>query len=294
VDIEIELVGGMGNQLFGYYAGMYFSDKFHGKLTINFSNLNGLHHHQSDLRSFNLVQHAAKDETSYNSGIRLLKRRIRDKSLLEMPNLDRFIYPHTELVFDTNKFGENPKGNKPRILLRGYFGNFEYFESIQNAVPKLSIREPSRNYTHLAELAICVRPIMLHIRRGDYVSHSNTYGLLANAYYRNSISLAIDSGYENEVWVFSDDSEAAKNVLSGIKGTFRFIEKDFSLTPAESLLLQSLGSVNIVANSTFSAWAAALNENSQLKICPHDYFKDGRETPHWPPNKMTAIESIWE
>jgi hypothetical protein len=294
VDVEIELVGGLGNQLFGYFAGIYFSEKYFGDLTINFNNLNGLQHQGSDLRSFNLVPHLNKIDTRHNSRLWLLKRRIRDKILVEIPKLDRLIYPGTELVFDTNTFGEKPKGHKPRILLRGYFGNFEYYESVSTDKGRLSIREPSQNYTVLSDIAICSRPIMLHIRRGDYVSHSNIYGLLSKNYYRNALSLAFNSGYDNEIWVFSDDHEAAKKVLSGIDGTFKFIEQDYSLTPAESILLQSLGSVNIIANSTFSAWAATLNDYSQLKICPREYFRDGRVTPHWPPNNMTSIESIWE
>lgn len=294
MEIEIELTGGLGNQLFGYYAGIYFSEKYNGSLTLNFSNLNRPQHRLSDLRSFNLVPHQSKLNKNHNSKFGVLKRRLRDKCILEIPKSSKFFFPNTELINDTHLFGEFPKADRSRMLLRGYFGNFQYYESLPECVTQLSLREPSSNFTQLEELAKNVRPIMLHVRRGDYVTHQEVYGLLSKAYYRKALSMASQLGLDSEIWVFSDDAKAAKEILRGTDGGFRYIEEEFAVTPPESLLIQSLGSVNISANSTFSAWASALNKHAHLKICPKQYFKDGRETPNWPPRNMIAIDSTWE
>ena len=38
-NVEIELVGGLGNQLFGYFAGAYYADKFDRHLIIDLTQI---------------------------------------------------------------------------------------------------------------------------------------------------------------------------------------------------------------------------------------------------------------
>jgi ribonuclease HI len=109
-----------------------------------------------------------------------------------------------------------------------------------------------------------------------------------------AIDLAQKNTNQDEIWVFSDSHSATKQILENWKGRFRLIEEEFEITPAESMMLQSLGISNITANSTFSAWAAALNDRATQRICPQTYFQDNRETPNWPPKGWTPIASKWE
>ena len=53
--VEIELVGGLGNQLFGYFAGAYYSEKFKKNLITDFTQVPlGMTNHGSELTSFKL------------------------------------------------------------------------------------------------------------------------------------------------------------------------------------------------------------------------------------------------
>jgi hypothetical protein len=294
MDVEIELVGGLGNQLFGYYAGLYFCSKYNAELSLDFSNLVIPIHEKSDLRDFELNPHKQKLRILNKTAPGGFIRKAHDKVIFSFPKLCKAIHPMTEFVIDSSQFGENPSGVKSRLVLRGYFGNFEYFESVKDKYPKLQLKNPSVGYLRLMREAETSRPIMLHIRRGDYVAHSKVYGLLSSDYYLQAIDFASKRTKQDEVWVFSDDYQAATKILRSCSNRLRLIENEIKLTPAESMMIQSLGIANITANSTFSAWGAALNSYAVEKICPKTYFLDNRETPHWPPSGWTALQSSWE
>ena len=137
-------------------------------------------------------------------------------------------------------------------------------------------------------------PIMMHIRRGDYVANKKTYGLLSKDYYLNAIEIIKTKRPDSPIWVFSDDSETTKGIIREIPDTeFRLVTIDELENPLETLILMSSGSAHILANSTFSQWAAVLG-NSPLVICPKEYFADGRVNIEYPISSWIAIESMWE
>lgn len=294
MDIEVELVGGLGNQLFGYYAGLYYSIKNSGHLTLNYNNIHTYFEKESNIRAFKLSDHQTRLDPKHNASYRMLSRKIRDKILLDFPQAEKIIYPRTFLVGDEIEFQQELNSHKKKILLRGYFGDFSYFKYCKKYFENPTLISPSESFKYLSEEARSLKPIMLHIRRGDYVDHAGTYGLLSERYYSQAITLAKKLTGSDLVWVFSDETERARKTLSKIDGKFRFVEDESILSPPESLVLQSQGGANITANSTFSAWAAALNSDNVPKICPSQYFVDNRKTPHWPPEGWTGIEPHWE
>jgi hypothetical protein len=292
-ETEVELVGGLGNQLFGYFAGLYFKELYGSTLTLNFSQIRTVGHLDSDLRHFKLVPHQAVESLNYNSLPRLTTRRIRDKILYHQPALARILKPLTITIGDEFDLNKGLDSRATKLLLRGYFGSFEFFRHLKPSVRDLSLLSPSTNYVRLSQEARQEQPIIIHIRRGDYVNYKNTYGLLSSRYYSNAIKIAESYVGHKAVWIFSDDLKEAKLIKSELGHSARIIENELKLNPAEALRIQSEGSANVVANSTFSAWGAALNSRSQIKICPSQYFFDGRETPHWPPRDWISIEPDW-
>jgi hypothetical protein len=291
--LEVNLVGGLGNQLFGYYAGLYFQTQLKSDLTLNFNGIMQGKFGDSDIRSFKLCAQNIRENRNFNLGIARYHRKVRDKLILEAQVFTNIFYPRTEIIQDTYSFGENPDGKKSKFLAKGYFGNFEYFNAVSSRYPKLELRNPSRDFKKASERATREQPIVVHIRRGDYTNHKNIYGLLGEEYYSNAIRIANDYVGSQPIWIFSDDLEVAKDMTEHIGVKARYIELEFNLSAPESLLLQSMGSVNISANSTYSAWAAALNTDSNIKICPDTYFIDNRITPHWPPAEWIAIPPGW-
>lgn len=293
-EVKVELVGGLGNQLFGYFAGIYFKNKFQTNLTLDFSQVNCVGHLDSDIRNYILVEHSEINRLNYNTSYKILTRKIRDKIYFEFPWLNNIFPLFTKIINDKNISKIDFFKLKKKIIMRGYFGNFEYFDAIKHSVPELELCFPSQNYLELCKQAVQLEPIMVHIRRGDYVSHSHVYGLLSDEYYREAIEIARSKVGDRQIWVFSDDILTAKKIFNKLEEQARFIESDTKLSPAEVLLIFSKGSANIIANSTFSAWGAALNLSSDVKICPSTYFFDGRATPYWPPKKWLPVDSRWE
>jgi hypothetical protein len=292
-ETEVELVGGLGNQLFGYFAGLYFQELYGTTLTLNFSQIKTVGHLDSDLRHFKLVPHQAVESLNYNSKPRLTSRRIRDKILYHQPEFVRILNPLTLTIGDEFDLKKRLDSRARKLLLRGYFGSFEFFRHLRPSIRNLSLLSPSASYGRLLQEARQQQPIIVHIRRGDYVNHKNTYGLLSSRYYLNAIKIAESHVGPKMVWIFSDDLKEARTIKEELNLSARIIENEFKLNPAEALRIQSEGSANVVANSTFSAWGAALNSQSQIKICPSQYFFDGRDTPHWPPQDWISIEPDW-
>lgn len=106
----------------------------------------------------------------------------------------------------------------------------------------------------------------IHVRRGDYVSNSFYIDLIKTDYYRNAVKL-----FPNKKFIiFSDDIGLCKEYFIGDE--FSFSEGNDEVTDMN--LMASCES-QIIANSSFSAWAAYLNPNpSKTVVYPQYWFTD--------------------
>jgi hypothetical protein len=122
------------------------------------------------------------------------------------------------------------------------------------------------------ELSNIEKPIVVHIRRGDY-KYEDQFGLLSCDYYSRAIAEIDDlsaSSY-GVVWLFSDEMEIAKQILLDIGRPIRYFGAEFSTKSAFELM--RLGHAFIIANSSFSYWAAALaHKFDVMVICPNPWF----------------------
>ena len=141
------------------------------------------------------------------------------------------------------------------IKLSGYFQSYKYFEHCKEDIKKLFIFRPQSEK---------IGYVSIHIRRGDYLNLGDFHHNLSLDYYKNAIDYF--SGYN--FLVFSDDIEWCKSQFKG--DNFEFVEgKD----DYEDLILMSECEHNIIANSTFSWWAAYLNSNpNKIVTYPDKWF----------------------
>ena len=139
--------------------------------------------------------------------------------------------------------------------LSGYFQSYKYFEHCKEGIKKMFTFKPYNQKMGY---------VSLHIRRGDYVNKSKFHHNLSIDYYNNAIDYF--KGYK--FLVFSDDIEWCKQQFKG--NEFEFIENN---TDYDDLHLMSECEHNVIANSTFSWWAAYLNQNSNKKVIyPNKWF----------------------
>lgn len=152
--------------------------------------------------------------------------------------------------------------------LKGYFQSYKYFENSPDAV----------RYRFMPNFAtdIVEGDVAIHVRRGDYVSLSHIHPNLTPEYYSQAMELFQGATFV----VYSDDIEWCKANLTG-----KLIFKE----PKEDIYdLMSMAEYpnQIIANSSFSWWAAWLNTNpNKIVVAPKIWVNgetfDDRVPPEW-------------
>jgi hypothetical protein len=298
--VEVSLIGGLGNQLFGYFAGSWLASRLDLNLRVNLSLVASEHTNgKFNISSFILSGDFKKGKYAQTE-LFINARRIRDSAQVRFPQIASQVNSYLGVYHDAGRGDFDPHLgdlSKGRIHLKGYFSSYEYFrrsESLNPTAP-IKLKEPSDWYLAMQRRLSDERPISLHVRRGDYMNMSSSRGLLSREYYVEALNYLESTGLDGNLWIFSDDLKDAKRELAKLPKKFHpsFIEIPKGHDPAESMLLMTQAKANIVANSTFSGWGATLNPTSRIVIAPQTYFKDQREVSGYPPKEWHSIPSVW-
>jgi hypothetical protein len=129
--------------------------------------------------------------------------------------------------------------------------------------------------------------VILHIRLGDYLQEKN-FGVPDTSYYRAAIKRIMLIESNIKIWIFSDDLCRAKTILPREFLDLYYYFNEPMLTPAETLQIMRYGSAYIIANSTYSWWAAFLSKSTRPTIvAPTPWFMNIKE-----PNELCPEEWI--
>lgn len=162
--------------------------------------------------------------------------------------------------------------------LHGYWQSEKYFSAVSDRI-RADFAFPDFSNSQNAEMAARIsegNAISLHVRRGDYVALA-AHVLCDQAYYEAALGPILDGlPQPPTIYVFSDDPDWAKANLPlpcpKIVVDFNGPDTDF-----EDMRLMSLCEHNIIANSSFSWWAAWLNGNPQKRVAgPAQWFGDAK------------------
>lgn len=296
-NVEIELVGGLGNQLFGHFAGTYYAQKFNRHLIIDLTQVSlGLTNHGSELTSFKFSE--SLEFMRFNPGrIAKLMKRVFDKLSIRFKFIRYFrykffgIYQSKEVGFDS--FLEK-QSEISRI--QGYYQTWKYVDSLQEVGVDvlLEIANPSNWFLKLQNEIKEDEPIVIHVRRGDYKKPNSPVGLLSRTYYKNAIDIVNSKYKKSNFWIFSDEIADSQKLLDGlVPETSSWVNPPRGSDPAESLVLMSLSKAIIIANSSFSWWAAKTGMRKELVIAPNPWFKSLRSPSYLIPNSWQQAESSW-
>ena len=270
--ITIRPMGGLGNQLFGYACGKATAARLTCPLYVDV----GAFAHQpagETPRTFELgwliEAGQVQESTPGPPRSRLLRAAQRHLPLLAPP--DQF----TERSF---AYDERIEDVRAGTTLNGYFQSWRYFDSIADEL-RASIAAATPHSTWFdsqrVDLAGQGPWTAIHVRRGDYTLTKNAkyHGLLGPDYYRTALATLRDKGVEGTLAVFSDDVEAARELLGDDSNNAHFIEPPTGTHPMESIALMSGAGAIITANSSFSWWGAWLaNPTSTTVIAPVPWF----------------------
>jgi hypothetical protein len=152
----------------------------------------------------------------------------------------------------------------------GNFHSYRWLElgDARKLISDLELNSEPLWVSELAVAAITEKPIVLHIRLGDYMKIPEL-GILTPGYFENAISILRSQNNQSRIWLFSDDLETALRFIPIAEHRrLRLIDYDQD-NSAANLQAMRLGTAYIISNSTFSWWGAYLSRTvSPTVICP--------------------------
>ena len=275
--VLVQLRGGLGNQMFQYAFARNLAKENNTELIIdsitNFS-VRGLYIPRPYfLGNFNInKKNITKNELNWAKNIRIWQR--------------IGIAPKWEHLYE-NKFDEFQevtfKKYNRNIYVIGFWQNVQYFSSI-SAILKKEFTINKKWIDNYQEPVSSLNSVAIHIRRGDYISNAEFQSSYVNLnetdYYNNAIKI-IKQKIKNPVYfIFSDDIEWAIKHFKVDKSEIYFIQNTES--PLHDFSLMAQCKHQIIANSTFSWWAAWLNNNPEkIVICPNKWFVNNWNDSHY-------------
>ena len=165
------------------------------------------------------------------------------------------------------------------LYLEGYWQSPRYFERYFDVISQdFAWKSPlSSPAAEIAAQISAAESVGIHVRRGDYVSNPKTqahHGSCSIDYYRKAVAYITDRLQTPRLFVFSDDPDWVESSLQFELPTVVF-RNNQQAPPAEDMRLMSLCKHNVIANSSFSWWAAWLNVNpAKLVVAPQKWFAD--------------------
>jgi hypothetical protein len=277
--IITKLLGGLGNQMFQYAAAKRLAVKWGTSLKLDVSlyktQQKGLTPRRFELDRFNMKHQTAKMKDLFlvveSEGVR--------------SRAQKFIIPNKyrikKLRENRSSFDESILEAPDNVYLDGYWQSERYFKDIEGIIRNDFIfRLPQElRSSELADLIASTESVGLHVRRGDYVSDKEAnkiHGTCDLDYYSSAIKEIVKRTGSPCFFVFSDEIKWAKDNLK-IDHPAEFVDNNYSGDAYEDMRLMSQCRHNITANSSFSWWAAWLNNNpGKVVIAPRKWFRDGR------------------
>lgn len=244
--IQTKLVGGLGNQLFQWACARNLQKLYGHKLQyddhIEYSN------RKRDIYRFMKLKldnpDYVKDAGDYSQFVRVV---------------DSFSYDNFKSIDFSNL--------SVIYYLDGYWQGEKYFKESEDEIR--SELQPSKEF--FDEYQIPDNSLSLHVRRTDYLNLQDYHPVQTLSYYESAIDILNHTG---NIYVFSDDIEWCKQ-------NFKFKNMHFihNQDPILDLWMMSACEKNVIANSTFSWWAAWINGHSNKQVvCPKNWF--GPKAPY--------------
>lgn len=284
-EVQVRLSGGIGNQIFQYFAGKMVAEKFSSTFSINANLLYGFNaHFGSDIRELAFYKPDNEVAKVLITTTSSLKAGFRIKLAKKNLCLSRLFKVYSKEQIDFNAIGKF----KGEVELSGYFQTRQVVEFIKEGYPELDLLPKKESPSIAAAMqAIGNNFCAIHIRRGDYLKSGSIHNVLNSDYYSNALSILTDKRKKDPIKyvVFSDEP---KHVASLLPENVNYIEANqFKLSTVEELYLMSQANAFIIANSTFSFWPAFLARIECVVVAPNRWFKSGDQSineifpSHW-------------
>ncbi len=263
--IVVQAVGGLGNQMF-QYSFMQYLRKANDDCALNISDFNRYqYHHGFELtKVFNLSSGITPDRCSFSINNRFYARILRKLKGFNLTTQNEFCEMCGVSFVEQRKFETD-------ICFIGSWQDIRYVNPVKDIIlesfvfPKLD----SRNNSFMDSLE-GKNTVSVHVRRNDYIDHSDFKGICTVDYYKKAYELIIKKVTSPLFIIFSDDIDWCKRELGFMSPCC--VDWNTGDDSFRDMQLMSLCKHNIIANSTFSWWGAYLNKyNNKIVICPRKW-----------------------
>ena len=120
--------------------------------------------------------------------------------------------------------------------------------------------------------------VSVHIRRGDYLQHTDIYGCTDLNYYEKAMNYIRERVENSHFYIFTNDIPWVEKHFRGADITILKESQDLK-TGNMDMSLMSKCRHNIIANSSFSWWGAWLNLNPNKIVIAPQVWEVGKKTP---------------
>lgn len=278
--IIVKIKGGIGNQLFQYTIGTYIEVTF-GLIVKYDISWFALNHRRVTHRKLvlNLILNdfnyriASSKEIAKATRVSLVKCLNKRSELLEYLTLicnkyfNRAYYIEMEDGLPVTQI-------RTYKYLDGYWQYSRYIDQVRAQViqqlNKVFIQKLRKDSQYPSPQA---QDVCVHVRRGDYVHNTmanNHHGVCDIDYYWQGIEYFKERSTHVRFCFFSDDMDWVKETFGELINAV-FIEAEGPFKDITEFFLMAQFNNFIIANSTFSWWAAVLSESNSV-VAPAKWF----------------------
>ena len=182
---------------------------------------------------------------------------------------------------------------KPHSYLIGYFQSYVWPSRPinKNFFKDMQLTKSNSEFEYYRELSKVEKPLVVHIRLGDYLAQKS-FGILSKDYYHDAIESLWDPNKYEKIWIFSNEPDKVKSYIPGhLSASCRTIDLNLN-DAAATLQLMRYGHGYVLSNSTFGWWGAWLGEtkaNNKVVVAPEIWFGPG----HTSFNPKDIIPDRW-
>lgn len=291
--IITNLIGGLGNQLFQYAAGLGAARRAGTELRVSLDMFDGYRLHQG----FELARVFAVDPfPALDADMKACLGPWRGRIARRI--LGRFVRGPCRggrAVFQPSmRYWPGFRDIGSNVYIHGYWQSERYFAEVADELRSiLRFREPpsAANVRWIERIEGCVS-VGMHVRRGDYTVAKNRriYAQCTQAYYRAAMDHLLVREPSARFFAFSDDPAWTRELFSECAATVEVIDHNRGAESYNDLRLMAHCRHNIIANSTFSWWGAWLGEGQgKIVIAPANWYTDPAKDADLIPDRWVRL-----
>lgn len=280
--IVSNLIGGLGNQMFQYAAGRALSIQLQQEHYLDISDLRGYQLHQGyQLERIFAGEFKIATPKSVHAILGYQAIPFFRKILIRDPL--KYLRSRKYVVQPSFGYWNQFDQLEDDVYLHGYWQSEKYFKKYSDLIRKDFVFKETLSVANqsVSHQIIQTNSVSLHVRRGDYVTSTSAnemHGVCSLEYYQQAIEEILNRVTNPFFYIFSDDQTWVKQNLR-LSAEHSYIDHNRGDESYNDMRLMSVCKHHIIANSSFSWWAAWLNSRKdKIVIAPKRWFNKPIDT----------------